>query len=141
MVRDFTDPAVLVTQNLPRRQCSIISRLLCGILPLEIEVGRFKKEKRKDGKLVTVKREHRYCKLCKTQNVEDETHFIVVCEKLKEVRDQYIEPLLLESPETNQMSNVKKLGWLLDRDNLKRSAEGIEALFVLCQSLVFNKAN
>ena len=89
--------------------------------------------------MVTVKREHRYCKICGSQKVEDETHFVIACEGLNETRELHINPQLRESPETNDMSDVEKLKWLLDRENIKRSAEGIEALFKTRQSMTFKK--
>ncbi len=43
-IKDFEEVGVLVQANLPRNECSLLSRLLCGILPLEVETGRFKKK-------------------------------------------------------------------------------------------------
>ena len=102
-------------------------------------MGRFSKEKCEDGRLVSVKREHRYCKLCEYKKVEDETHFLITCKRLKVTRDMYIKQLLQESPETRNMSDTCKVKWLLDRENIKRAGDGIEALFKTRQSLVFDK--
>ncbi len=47
--------------------------LLCGILPLEVEVGRFQR----------ISREDRLCRVCGKHTTEDEYHFTFKCEKLK----------------------------------------------------------
>ena len=57
------------TMNLKQQQHSILAQLRCGILPLQIEVGRF----------TNVQRMNRKCTLCECDTVEDETHFILVC--------------------------------------------------------------
>ena len=72
-VRDFTINAQLVTFNLPRGQRSVIAKLLCGILPIQIEVGRFN----------NTKWELRFCKQCSSGKIEDETHCLIDCEKFK----------------------------------------------------------
>ena len=55
-IKDFTEIGTLVKANLYRSHRSLVARLLCGILPLEVETGRFAHNK--------VEREFRYCKLC-----------------------------------------------------------------------------
>ncbi len=66
VAKDFTESATLVRANLPRNERSLVARLLCGILPLEIETGRYKdKDKKKN------ERKERYCKVCGSQLVED----------------------------------------------------------------------
>ena len=52
-IKDFTEPAVLVKSNLPKNERSLVARLLCGILPLEVETGWYKdKDKKKDRKQI-----------------------------------------------------------------------------------------
>ena len=126
-VRDFTETTILVNLNLPRYQRSIIARLLCGILPLQVEVGRF----------TNIKKELRYCKLCNTAKVEDESHFIIDCDRMKEFRDKHIKPLLDSNPETESMSSIEKLKWLLCRDVLITSASEIESMFRERQNLIY----
>ena len=117
---------------LPRYQRSIISRLLCGILPLEIEVGRYK---RKNGKKIP--REERYCKVCNRLEVENEVHFVLTCDKLKGPRGEYITPLLNSDRENEGRTNIEKLKWLLSRDVLPNSALGIEMLFRERQTIIY----
>ena len=52
-----------------RKKRSFVAQLRLGILPLNIEVGRFR----------GVKLEERICEICKNNSIEDEFHFVCVC--------------------------------------------------------------
>ena len=62
IVKDFTKIGTLVRSNLQRNHRSLVARLLCSILPLDIETGRYTR----------IKRERRFCKLCEGNVLEDE---------------------------------------------------------------------
>ena len=62
----------------------LVGRLLCGILPLEIETGRYTR----------VKRDLRFCKICGKDKVVDETHFLLDCSKLYKIRREKLIPIL-----------------------------------------------
>ena len=66
----------LVNANLSRSQGSLVAKFKLGILPLQVEVGRWK-----DAAL-----EERYCKLCQTEAIEDEFHFFMQCDKFIDIR-------------------------------------------------------
>ena len=103
---------------------------MCGILPIQIEVGRFSK----------IKRELSFCRLCTKQVVEDETHFVIDCERLEGTRDEILKPLWESNPDHANMSNIGKLRWLLSKEILATLAPCIEAFFKERQSLVYNTA-
>ena len=58
-------PEKYLMLNLERNELSILFQFRCGFLPLRIETGRY----------VGEKPEERLCKICDSQQVEDETHF------------------------------------------------------------------
>ena len=60
---------------LPRYQRSLMSQIRCGILPLEIECGRFKLYRNSAGKMAHLPPEMRICNLCKLE-CETELHFV-----------------------------------------------------------------
>ena len=62
-------PERYVTMNLKRNERSLLAQFRCGILPLRIETGRY----------VGEKPEERLCKICNSQQTEDETHFLLHC--------------------------------------------------------------
>ena len=55
---------------------SILAKILCGVLKLRIETGRY----------INEKREVRICKNCNTQTIEDEYHFIFICPAYNMIR-------------------------------------------------------
>ncbi len=112
-VKDFAEPALMVKCNIHRNERSLLSRLLCGILPLKVEIGRYTRKGRK---------EHceRLCKVCESATaVEDEIHHIFKCPALKTTRDMYLNPILLTHDNNTNMSDIEKLQWLLSKDKIK----------------------
>ncbi len=67
--------------DLDRYDKSLLSQFRYGILPLEIETGRYK----------NLKREQRLCTICKCGAVEDQIHFAFYCSAYQEMRDEFIE--------------------------------------------------
>ena len=58
-------------------QRSLLAKLRLGVLPIEVELGRY------NG----TQRELRTCKVCKKGQVEDEIHFLLTCEKYQKGRE------------------------------------------------------
>ncbi len=123
MVKDFAEPAVLAKSNLLRNERSLVSHLLCGILPLEVETGRFNDKKRKK------ERAQRHCKVCEQQEVEDELHFLFICKKLSTVREENLDPILKGNRDTRRFSNAEKLKWLLGKEQIKQFGQAIACLY------------
>ena len=64
--KDREDCNTIVKANLDRRERSLLTHLVSGILPIEKEVGRF----------TNVKKDLRFCKICNVPGtLEDEYHF------------------------------------------------------------------
>ena len=78
--------------NCSKYKRSLLAQLRIGILPLEIETGRYYR----------INPENRICKLCK-KYVEDEFHFICVCENLQSVRNKYY---TFENVNLNVFTNI-----------------------------------
>ena len=70
-------PEKYVTLNLKRNERSVLAQFRCGILPLRVETGRY----------VGEKPEERLCKICDSQQIEDETHFLLHCPFYSVLRD------------------------------------------------------
>ena len=68
--------AEYLTFNISKYQRSLYSQFRCGILPLEIEVGRYR----------NIELSERLCKLCNMHLVEDEIHFLIDCPLYNEER-------------------------------------------------------
>lgn len=70
------EPEEYVMWNVSKHKRSLFAQFRCGILPLQIEVGRFKNIQLRD----------RICPVC-NQAVEDEVHFLCECSKYSDYRN------------------------------------------------------
>ena len=62
--------------NMPKWQRSILAQFRAGILPLEVEIGRYQ----------NIELQNRICKICSLSEVEDEIHFLCQCPFYNELR-------------------------------------------------------
>ena len=128
LIKDFTCISVMVRANLHRKQRSVLSKFLCGILPIEIETGRFH----------NIKRELRFCKMCLGKTViEDDMHFLHKCTRLDEARSEYIPPLKagFEGDATKDIISFTR--YLLQEDNIKDFAKALESMYMYRKDLLY----
>ena len=115
----ITFKTVYCTENyvkmyLTRQQRSILAQIRSGILPLRIETGRFQNTKDSTSKKMRkLKPEERTCLICKTDNVEDEMHFIFECEVYCESRNNMFAKAELENDNFTSLNDVEKLEYLM----------------------------
>ena len=91
------EPYVLSFMNKKKR--SIISQLRCGILPLQIETGRWS----------NVSLEQRICKLCASGHIENEFHFLFDCCFYEVLRGKFYDEMLALYPNFLSLTDVEKL--------------------------------
>lgn len=72
--------------NLVKWERSTLAQFRLGVLPLEIETGRYKRKKEENGSLRKLEVNERLCKLCSENEVEDEIHFLLKCPNYNEER-------------------------------------------------------
>ena len=131
VIKDFTEIGTLVKSNLPRNHRSLMARLLCGILPLEIEVGRF----------TDIKQELRFCKLCNGGVVEDEIHFLMTCTAMSEARERFIDPIVDTNENKNRMSKADKVAWLIEASQIKEFGKALAGMYEFRQDLIYKYRN
>ena len=90
MIKPIAEIEPYIASNLPRYQRSLLAQLRFGILPLSIETGHAQKKKV----------EERICPLC-PDGVEDETHFICICELQ---RDELFNKISISHPNFNNLA-------------------------------------
>ena len=117
-VHDRSNVQTIVKRNLSRSHRSLITKLKCGVLPLAIEMGRFK----------DVKEEHRLCIICTGNHVENETHFLLKCKALKETQKPFKNEFKkhIDWKATPDHDIVK---FMLSSDMLKLTCDMVETLF------------
>ena len=89
--------------DLSRYQRSILAQFRCGILPLQIEVGRYR-----DVPLCD-----RLCELCDSNSVEDEVHFLCDCPCYSEFRMSLFEQAYLSDNSFSDKDNFERFVFLM----------------------------
>ena len=91
-----------------RHKRSLIAKLRCGILPLEIETGRWRS-----------KPEHeRLCKDCNNGEIENENHFLFRCTTYTEERQRLINNIMQYDCNFINLSAAEKLKLLMSKEYL-----------------------
>ena len=97
---------ISVINNKEKRR--LLSQLRLGVLPLEVEKGRRSNLIRND----------RYCKLCHTEQVEDEIHFLFTCPSLAQYRQPFITSILELQPHFANKNYNQKINYLYFNENV-----------------------
>ena len=111
-----------------RKFRSMMSQLRLGILPLEIETGRWK----------SIEVENRLCKLCSQNRVEDEYHFLFDCEVYSDDRVNFFIEISISYHEFMALSVKDRWKYIMSEPNAVKTAKFIYTLFEredLCCSL------
>ncbi len=106
----------MVNLNLSRQHRSLVAKLLCGILPLEVEVGRFQGAQHEDH----------HCRVCGEKATEDEYHFIFKCKKLKSCRKSI--PIRLKQAVRGLKQPMDKLQKWLKQEYMRSFASYLDML-------------
>ena len=91
-----------------REKRCLLSKLRLGVLPLEVEKGRRS----------NLLRNNRHCKLCHTEQVEDEIHFLFTCPSLAQYRQPFIVSISELQPHFANKSYYQKMSYLYFNENV-----------------------
>ena len=87
---------------LKRHQRSLIAKLRLGVLPINVEIGRYS----------NTPRDERYCPLCNKLEVEDEYHIFFKCQHYSELRKELIDFAINTIDNFGGLNESMKLGIL-----------------------------
>ncbi len=125
-IHDTDHTKILVHKNLKRNHRSLLAKLKCGVLPLKLEIGRYR----------NTPIENRLCIICDGNVLDDEIHFLYGCPGLSNVRNDFegrvILPLALED---RQLLDILKDN--LTDENIKAFGEFVEAMFERRRDLMY----
>ena len=91
-----------VCKYFPKRKRSLFAQLRVGILPLEIETGRYRNKPP----------ENRFCPFC-VNIPEDENHLICICPTYDVYREIMYDKITLNSPNFNLLDNENKFMYVM----------------------------
>ena len=112
---DFkTEPYVYTCMN--KKYRSVVAQLRSGILPLEIETGRWK----------GTELFNRVCHLCRSGCVEDEAHFLFTCDFYKDERQSFAKEFPVN---LSNLSTPEKFTILMQENNILAFAKYVWKIY------------
>ena len=125
-IHDVKQDKILVLKNLKRNHRSLIAKLKAGVLPLHLELGRYKNSPI----------ETRVCHVCDAGLLEDELHFLYKCPGLADVRTSFSDRvILLRALEERSLESI--LMENLNSEHIKNFGLFLEEMFMERKRLVY----
>ena len=94
-----------VMKYLPPYLRSILAQFRAGILPLEVELGRFRQKPLHE----------RLCTLCDTGEIEDETHFVFRCGYYLNLRLTFLDSIYRDNMNFHELTHNEQLQCLMKK--------------------------
>ena len=107
---------------------SVLARLRSGILPLEIEIGRY------HGLPV----HERLCKICRTNTVEDESHFLFECVAYSTQREIYFNKIINVEAGFLSMDLDSKFHVIMSKSCVGETAKYVYNIYTTRQQILYN---
>ena len=99
--------------NLSKCERSTLAQFRLGVLPLEIETGRYKRVHNNNGSTRRLEVSERICKMCQDNEVEDEKHFLLECSKYSIERISLLTEASTIEPNFDHLDSNAKLNFLM----------------------------
>ena len=113
--------------NMSKYQRSLIAKLRLGVLPINIEIGRYS----------GLPREERYCPLCNNTEVETEIHAILYCPSYRAERSIMIDHAKSVSDTFDRLTDRGKIGFLTSNNNtLRKTARFISEMLKIRENIL-----
>ena len=125
--------------NLPKHKRSILAQYRLGILPLNIETGRYKNVTDDKGHARKQKPEERLCTLCSLGIMEDESHFLFDCECYGSIRDTLLSNIISQNSNFVNLPMSSKLEFIM-KNSIKKVCNYLCAAWETRKELIFSKS-
>ena len=117
----------LIKAKLERYQRSVLSKFLCGTLPIEIETGRY----------MGTPKEMRLCTVCRSGEVEDEFHLLYRCLSLQHVRMNFYRDNIVDPIVFGNLNEVEKKQFLMSPEKIHIFGHLVTALMLQRRGLLY----
>ncbi len=116
-----------VESFMSRRQRSLVSQLRSGILPLAIETGRWRGQKL----------EERVCQICNSSTVEDEIHFVFLCNVYDLERQNFFSNIKDAPVNWQNFTYNEKLKLFMNAVNVVNFSKYLSSIYEKRRSILF----
>ena len=93
-----------IKYNLSSSERSAMAQFRFGILPLNIETGRFRNQAL----------DERLCTLCEFNEIEDESHFLFQCSLYDELRNEWVSHIVNKTANFLELDKINKFKVIFD---------------------------
>ena len=104
-----------------------MTKLLMGILPLELEIGRY----------LNIKPDDRHCRICNLGLVESEFHLLFTCAVLQDIRSAFYVEHIEDFEEFIPLNDAEKVYFLCEKERAQNFAAYIESFFRKRRSILY----
>ncbi len=115
-----------LTINIDRYDKSLLSQFRYGILPIEIETGRYR----------GLNRAERLCTLCNSGAIEDQLHFAFHCPVYQEIRHDFVNTCKGKGMDWENLTDINKVAHLFEQQP-RLFGKYITRIFVHRKGLLF----
>ena len=123
------EPYLQVIKNENVRTC--FTRFRISAHKLHIETGRYKK----------IDSDNRLCEICKSNEIEDEIHFITSCSAYATERENLYERFIIQNKNFKMLPNISKFIWLMSNENVENITLFSEFVFSCYTSRMEHEIN
>ena len=116
-----------ISSDIPFKYRSILARLRCGILPLELEIGRYH----------GIPESERVCKICKNGSIENEFHFLFQCAPYQNLRLAFFDNMQNKIEQFAAMDFDSKFKVMMDKSVVYDTSKYVYDIFMLRQSIIY----
>ena len=127
LFKDVYELEPYISINMSVKYRSVLARLRNGILPLELETGRYH----------GVPEAERICKLCDSGDIENEFHFLFKCSTYQDDRQQFFSYVVQIYPDFLQYDDINKLKSMMTTEVVLETAKFVYNCFQKRQSLIY----
>ena len=117
----------LIKSNITRNQRSILGKFNLGILPLQLEIGRWH-----DDPI-----EWRVCRACDEGLLDDEAHFALFCELTKELRTDFLREVHNRTDIDVYAEKYELMSNLFKRKCLRITAKHVEKMWLYRRNYLY----
>lgn len=112
-----------------RKYRAVCAKLRIGILPLEIETGRWR----------SIQADRRFCKLCSIDCVENETHFVFYCSKYAHLIDIFVSNVKEIFPHIDLLDMPDSIKWqtIMSPEIVLVTCKYLSTIFDMRQTTLF----
>ena len=127
LIKEVHEPEPYITSLLPKFQRILMAQLRSGVFPIMLEIGRY----------LNLPVSSRVCKICNDGNVEDEIHFVCICQAYSDARRDLFNYMIDKVVHFTELSDKEKY-ILMMKYHQRQVAKYIERAYLTWRNIMYH---